>query len=144
LSTLLTLFTKIPIGKSYLHLGNVVSQLSAISLGPIEGGIVGGLGQALADYIKGYNVFIIPTLIIKFLSGFIFGIITRKEKKYIILCSACFIYFVITALGYFFFKIFFLGLDVKIALFGIIRSIIANLAVTFVTISLVPFLKIIN
>ena len=75
-----TLFIRIPNPMGgYFNVGDVVIFVSALTLGPLIGGVAGGLGSSLADLI-GYPVFALPTLIIKGLEGFIAGLITNKKS----------------------------------------------------------------
>lgn len=75
-----TLFIRIPNPMGgYFNVGDVVIFISALTLGPLVGGVAGGLGSSLADLI-GYPVFAPFTLIIKGLEGFIAGLITNKKS----------------------------------------------------------------
>ena len=65
----------------YFNLGDVMIFITALTFGPIIGGIAGGLGSALADIIS-FPLFAIPTLFIKGFEGLIAGIVTDKEHKY--------------------------------------------------------------
>ena len=60
-----TLLVRIPNSMGgYFNLGDVLIFITALTFGPIIGGIAGGIGSAIAD-IVGFPLFAIPTLIIK-------------------------------------------------------------------------------
>ncbi len=67
-----------PMG-GYFNVGDVMIFVSALTFGPLVGGIAGGIGSALADVI-GFPVFAIPTLFIKGGEGFLAGLITNKKS----------------------------------------------------------------
>ena len=66
-----------PMG-GYFNVGDVMIFVSALTFGPLVGGFAGGVGSAIADMI-GFPLFVIPTLIIKGLEGFIAGLVTDKK-----------------------------------------------------------------
>ncbi|UCH31798.1 MAG: ECF transporter S component [Candidatus Bathyarchaeota archaeon] len=66
-----------PMG-GYFNIGDVMIFVSALTFGPIAGGVAGGIGSALADLI-GFPVFVIPTLFIKGIEGFLAGFISNKK-----------------------------------------------------------------
>lgn len=76
----LTLRIPNPMG-GYFNLGDVLIFVTALTFGPIVGGIAGGVGSAIADVI-GFPLFAIPTLLIKGLEGLIAGIINDNETIY--------------------------------------------------------------
>ncbi|UCC58903.1 MAG: ECF transporter S component [Candidatus Bathyarchaeum sp.] len=67
-----------PMG-GYFNVGDVMIFVAALTFNPSIGGIAGGLGSSLADFIGGYPVFVIPTLFIKGLEGFIASLV--KDRK---------------------------------------------------------------
>lgn len=67
-----------PMG-GYFNVGDVMVFVSALTFGPIVGGVAGGIGSSLADLI-GFPEFVIPTLLIKGLEGFLAGLITNKKS----------------------------------------------------------------
>lgn len=67
-----------PMG-GYFNVGDVMVFVSALTFGPIVGGIAGGIGSSLADLI-GFPVFALPTLIIKGAEGLLTGLITDKKS----------------------------------------------------------------
>lgn len=71
----------IPATNGYIHLGDVMVLVSSTILGPVFGGLVGGIGSAMADLIKGYPHWIIFTLIIKTVEGMVFGYFVKKNNS---------------------------------------------------------------
>lgn len=69
-----------PMG-GYFNVGDVMIFVAALTFTPIVGGVAGGLGSAIADFI-GFPIFVIPTLIIKGLEGLIAGLITNKQNLF--------------------------------------------------------------
>lgn len=67
-----------PMG-GYFNIGDVMVFVSALTFGPIVGGVAGGIGSSLADLI-GFPVFVVPTLVIKGVEGFLAGLITNKKS----------------------------------------------------------------
>ncbi|MBQ7960946.1 MAG: ECF transporter S component [Clostridia bacterium] len=78
-----TLAIRIPSGLSggYVNMGDAGVLLSAYLLGPLHGGLAGGLGSCLADIAAGYASFAIPTLVIKFWVAFVGGLLFAKGIK---------------------------------------------------------------
>jgi uncharacterized membrane protein len=77
----------IPATGGYFNIGEVFIYIAAIIFGPIIGGVSGGLGAALADFLGPYAIFGPGTLVIKFLEGFVIGLLSynlnyEKYKKY--------------------------------------------------------------
>ncbi len=80
LVTIGTLIIRIPnMMGGYFNVGDVMIFVTALTFGPIVGGIAGGLGSALADFV-GFPLFVLPTLVIKGLEGLIAGLITNKKS----------------------------------------------------------------
>lgn len=76
-----TAVIQIPIPLGYMHFGNICILLFAYIFSPDIALFAGGVGSALADLITGYPQWIIPTLIIKSLMGFVAGILMHKDHK---------------------------------------------------------------
>ncbi|WP_026487401.1 ECF transporter S component [Caldanaerobius polysaccharolyticus] len=76
-----TAVTKFAIPKPsiYFNLGEAVIYLVALLYGGKTGGILGGVGSALADLISGYPIWAPFTFVIKGLEGFIVGSVNRKK-----------------------------------------------------------------
>ena len=73
-------FISIPIGTlTRIHMGNVFCSLSGILLGPVYGGVAGGLGAFFYDFTNPLYVAEAPiTLFNKFFIGFFAGLISHK------------------------------------------------------------------
>lgn len=73
-----TFFFKVPTLNGYAHLGDSMIFLAVLLLGWKNGAIAGGIGAALADFIGGYAMWVIPTFVIKILMVVIMGIVMKK------------------------------------------------------------------
>lgn len=60
-----TFVPKIPIPLGYAHLGDAAIFLAVMFLGRRIGILSGVIGSALADFLSGFPVWIIPTILIK-------------------------------------------------------------------------------
>ena len=69
----MTFVPKIPIPLGYAHLGNAAVFLGVILIGRRNGAIAGSIGSGLADLIGGFAIWIVPTLIIKYVMAMIFA-----------------------------------------------------------------------
>jgi uncharacterized membrane protein len=69
-----------PMG-GYFNVGDVMIFVTALTFNPLISGFAGGVGSAIADAI-GFPVFVIPTLIIKGLEGFLAGLITNRKNVF--------------------------------------------------------------
>ena len=65
----------------YFNVGEVMIFVSALTFGPLIGGVAGGLGSAIADIIA-FPVFALPTLVIKGIEGLLAGLISNKKSLY--------------------------------------------------------------
>ena len=82
LTTVLTLFIKVPSHNGYIHLGDAIIYLSSCLLPTPLAMVCGALGGMLADTFGGFIIYIVPTGIIKSLLPLAF---TCKSNK--ILCK---------------------------------------------------------
>mgnify|MGYP002134796025 FL=1 len=64
---LATFVPRIPIPLGYAHLGDAAIFLIVLSLGRREALLVACLGSALSDLLGGFPLWILPTLLIKFI-----------------------------------------------------------------------------
>lgn len=72
----------LPTGKTMLSLGNAMCLLSGLLLGPIYGGLAGGLGSFLYDLMDPVFISQAPiTFLFKFAIGFVSGMILYAGKK---------------------------------------------------------------
>lgn len=73
-----TYFFKIPTTFGYTHLGDCMIILTVCLFGTRRGVIAGAVGAGLADFIGGYAVWVLPTMILKALWAFITGFFMYK------------------------------------------------------------------
>jgi uncharacterized membrane protein len=69
-----------PMG-GYFNVGDVMIFVSALTFGPLMGGVAGGLGSAIADMI-GFPLFALPTFVIKGLEGLLAGLIGDRRSVF--------------------------------------------------------------
>ena len=82
LSTVATMVIQVPSPMNgYVNLGDAFVLLGAFILGPILGGVAGGLGPMLADLLTGYVIYAPATLVIKFAMAFTAGILFNLINK---------------------------------------------------------------
>lgn len=86
LSCVATMFLKVeiptPIGKTMFHFGDVFCLAASMLLGPIAGGLAGGIGMFFADIFMGWADSAVFTFVFKFIEGFICGIIAYSFRRY--------------------------------------------------------------
>ena len=139
LSTVLTLFVRIPTPVGYIHLGDAVVFVSAMLCGPITSAIVGAFGHSFADVLSGYVIYAAPTFLIKGLMGYFTGkILYNKLAVPRIACAAA-VSLVIPAIGYFVTEYFVYG--IAIALVSLYSSLIQWAASVAVACALIPVIK---
>lgn len=68
----LTAFLKIPTHQGYIHVGDGIIYLAAALLPCPYAMAAGAVGAGLSDYLSGYPVWILPTVIIKMLTALLF------------------------------------------------------------------------
>ncbi len=73
-----TMFFKIPIPGGYAHIGNAFIFLACAVLDKKGSVVACGVGSALADLLGGWYMWIIPTLIIKSIMGFVIALLMPK------------------------------------------------------------------
>lgn len=111
LTTISTMFIRIPLPLGYVNLGDAFVLLSVFVLGGFYGTIAGGIGSALADLI-GYITYAPGTFVIKScmaLVAFVVYKLLLKATKLNILSEviAGVIGAIIMAFGYFFYEMLF-------------------------------------
>lgn len=74
-----TMAIQIPIPLGYMHLGNCCILLISVYFDPLTGTLAGGVGSAMADLLSGYPQWILPTLIIKGLMGYVTAKVAKKD-----------------------------------------------------------------
>ena len=70
----------VPFTQGYIHAGDTMIFVSAAILGPVPGMIAAGVGSALAD-LMGYPQWVIPTLLIKGIMGYLMGVFVNLQAK---------------------------------------------------------------
>ena len=76
---LATFIPKIPIPLGYAHLGDAAIFLAVIFCGRKIGILSGVIGSALADFLSGFPIWILPTILIKALEAEIFYKLREKN-----------------------------------------------------------------
>ena len=66
----------------YVNLGDCFVLLAGFCLGPVYGGLAGGIGSALTDLLGGYFLYAPATLIIKFFMAFCAALLSKALKKH--------------------------------------------------------------
>jgi len=117
LVALATMFFKIPlpIPQGYVHLGDTFILFSAMLVGPLAA-LVGGIGSALADLLV-YPSYILPTLCVKALVGWLAGWRLNLHDQYALLrCALAFTLAELAmAAGYFAYELVVYGFALAIA-----------------------------
>jgi uncharacterized membrane protein len=84
----------------YIHPGDAGIFFSAFAFGPWVGGVVGGLGTALADVTGGFGQWAIFSLLIHGLQGWVVGWLTRRWRGIGGLIGATILGAIIVVVGY--------------------------------------------
>lgn len=71
----------VPATHGYVHGGDMMIFLAAVLFGKKKGALAGGVGSAIADLLLGYSQWIIPTLIVKGIMGYLIGSLSNGETK---------------------------------------------------------------
>ena len=67
---------------AFVHLGNMICILAALLIGGVYGGVAGSLGMGLFDLTHGYlGAGLLRTFILKFLMGFVAGLVFKLILK---------------------------------------------------------------
>ena len=81
----ISLFLRIPIpspvGKPYIHLGNLIVILVSLLFGGPIGALAGAIGMGLFDIVDGYGIWTIKTVVLKLLMGLICGFVYYRLSK---------------------------------------------------------------
>lgn len=70
-----------PATGGYSHMGDCMIFLGVVILGRRNGAIAGALGGALSDMLSGAAVWILPTLVIKFIMAVIMGTLIKPGRN---------------------------------------------------------------
>lgn len=73
-----TYFFKIPTAFGYTHLGDCMIILTVCLFGTRRGAIAGAIGAGLSDFIGGYAIWVLPTVLLKGLWALIMGLVAYK------------------------------------------------------------------
>lgn len=71
----------IPATDGFFNIGDAMIMVAALTGGPVIGAFAGGIGSSLADLLGGWYIWVIPTLIIKGIEGFLAGWILRRGQQ---------------------------------------------------------------
>jgi len=95
LVTVATFFVQIPnpATRGYINFGDIMIFVSALTFGPIVGGLAGSIGSSIADIAAGYGYFAPFTFVIKGIEGAIAGLISdrvniRRDVLAVVLAGA--------------------------------------------------------
>ena len=129
----------IPIGSysTMIHFGNAFCLLSALLLGPINGGLASGIGSLLFDLLNPMYITSAPfTFIFKFIMGFVCALIAKRNPHNtlrIILAStiASLIYIILYISKNFIKNALLLNIEIHTSLIIMIKSLCAVLINAF-------------
>jgi uncharacterized membrane protein len=127
-----TLLIQVPIPATdgFFNIGDGVIMVAALTFGPLVGAIAGGIGASTADLIGGWYVWVIPTLIIKGVEGFLTGwIISQgKNQSFPKILFAWFIGGFEMFLGYFLVQVVMYGFDAALfeAPFNLVQMVMSG------------------
>lgn len=103
----LTAFLKVPTHQGYIHIGDGIIFLAAAILPLPYAAAAGAIGAGLSDYLSGYPMWVVPTMIIKALTVLLFtskrnNIINQRNIIALIPSAAlcCGGYYIVSALLY--------------------------------------------
>ncbi len=81
----------VPFTNGYIHAGDTFIFLAGILLGPWYGAFAAGVGSAMADFFGGYPHWVLPTLLIKAIMGWLIGFFSSEsqhQKKVLLVTMA--------------------------------------------------------
>ena len=78
---ILTMVPRIPIPLGYAHLGDAAIFLVVLFVGRKEGAMAASIGSAFADFLGGFPIWVVPTLLIKFGMAEILWRIAGRQTK---------------------------------------------------------------
>lgn len=85
LTFLMTVIPKIPIPLGYAHLGDAVIFLLPFFMSRKDAAFSAAIGSALADFLGGFPIWILPTLFIKAGMICIISFFTEKSRYFVII-----------------------------------------------------------
>ncbi|HXK96591.1 MAG TPA: ECF transporter S component, partial [Limnochordia bacterium] len=69
-----------PVGRPFLHMGNMFVILAALLFNGFIGGAAGSLGMGLYDIVNGYGSSALRTFVLKFGIGVVVGKVAAKKR----------------------------------------------------------------
>lgn len=98
---LLTALLHIPTPNGYIHCGDAVIYLAATQLPLPYAVCASAIGGAMADFLSGYPLYILPTFLIKALLALCFSLIAGEETaSFRRKTAACIVCTVVSVAGY--------------------------------------------
>ena len=142
LAAALTFFPRFPTPLGYIHFGDSIIWLAAMLSGAYPAAIVGALGHSIADLLSGNAVYIIPTIIIKGVMGFVVGKIIYSKNDIKHFAAAGIAALVIVTLGYFLWELFIFGIAAAVpSMLSSVLQCIMNVAVFWVITRIIGKIK---
>lgn len=140
-----TYFIQIPtpgVMGGLIHLGNIAMFSIALKYGPKYGAISGGVGMAMFDLFSAWYLWAPGTLVVRFLMGGVIGLVGQSHLfgKYIHArrVVAILLGSVVMLVLYFVYEALILG--VGFAAIGGVPGNLAQIAIGFIALAIVPFL----
>src|SRR4030067_2524039 len=77
-----TVFVQIPNPptRGYINFGDIMIFVSALTFGPVVGGLAGSIGSSIADVASGFAYFAPFTFVIKGVEGALAGLISNRKS----------------------------------------------------------------
>lgn len=136
----LTLAIRIPTPTGgYINLGDLGILFAGFMLGGVRGGVVAALGSAMAEFLGGNVLFILPTFFIKGIEGTVAGLITTGNKDTVTLIIAAIAGSIVMIGGYYLFEL--LWINETAAAIVIIPNIIQGVVCSVCGIALYQAIK---
>lgn len=82
ITCIFTMFIRIPIPLGYANLGTSIILVAVFFFGVKSGVLAGSIGAALADFLSGFNEWILPTLLIKAALAVTAASIGKRKGKF--------------------------------------------------------------
>ena len=121
----------IPATEGFFNIGDAMIMVAALTFGPVVGALAGGIGSSLADLLGGWYIYVIPTLIIKGVEGFLAGwILSRGEGQSVSRVLLAWIFGGLEmVVGYFIFQVFVYGIGAALveAPFNFVQMVVGGI-----------------
>ena len=69
-----------PPTRGYINFGDIMIFVSALTFGPVVGGLAGSIGSSIADVASGFAYFAPFTFVIKGIEGALAGLISNRKS----------------------------------------------------------------